>query len=89
MKSKNTNEDELSQSFKDTVKANGLNFLLIYIFIGAIPFVFSGFKFDQNNIGSTKLIFIAIALGLVLFFLYVSFIYLKNYILRKLKQQNG
>lgn len=84
MKNENTNKDELPKSFRDIVKANALNFFLIYIFVGALPFLFAGLKFDQKNIGSTKLIFIAVALGVAFFFLYVSFVYIKNYILRNL-----
>lgn len=87
MKSENTNEDELPKSFMDIAKTNALDFLWIYNFAGALPFVFAGFKFDQDNIGSIKLIFIAVALGVALFFLYVSFVSIKNYFLRNLKKQ--
>jgi hypothetical protein len=73
------------KSFLSVLKSNFVNFFLIYIFVGAIPFVFAGFKFDKFGFGIPKLISITVIFGLALFFLYCLCIHLKNYLLRKLK----
>ena len=77
--------NSLQIPFLDILKSNAANFFSIYVFVGVIPFLFAGFKFDRLGLGTPKLIAIAVISGLVLFFIYCFLIYLKNLVLKKLR----
>lgn len=82
METQSANQQQ--KSFLSILKSNAVNFFSIYIFVGAIPFMFAGFKFDKFGFGAPKLIAITIISGLVLFLLYCLFVQLKNFFLRAL-----
>lgn len=81
METQNTHQQQ--KSFFSILKSNAISFFSIYIFVGVIPFMFAGFKFDKFGFGTPKLIAITAVSGLLLFLLYCFFVHLKNILLRK------
>ena len=81
VETQSTNQQQ--KSFLSILKSNGVNFFSIYVFVGVIPFMFAGFKFDKFGFGAPKLIAITAISGLLLFLLYCFFVHLKNCFLRK------
>ena len=39
--------NQQQKSFLSILKSNAVNFFSIYVFVGVIPFMFAGFKFDK------------------------------------------
>lgn len=72
-----------NKSFFQVMKSNFLDFLLIYIFVGVIPFVYSGFEFDKFGLGLLGLSLMVLASGVVLFFLYCLIVFFVSFFGKK------